>query len=69
MSNDPVLTIDTDDLSEPDEVAQVLSALDALARTTISPVIRVCLEEARADIAHLASAGDETPAAATAEAA
>jgi hypothetical protein len=42
-----------------DGVAQILDALRALARDAPSPVIRLCLEEAGKDIAHLAGVGDE----------
>jgi hypothetical protein len=42
-----------------DEVAPILDALRALAQNAPSPVIRLCLEEARRDIAHLAGVGDE----------
>jgi hypothetical protein len=42
-----------------DGVAQILNALRALARDAPSPVIRLCLEEAGKDIAHLAGVGDE----------
>jgi hypothetical protein len=38
---------------EADEVDVVLRALDGLLRSTGSPVVRACLEEARDDIAHL----------------
>jgi hypothetical protein len=40
-------------------VAHILDALRALAQNAPSPVIRLCLEEARRDIAHLAGIGDE----------
>jgi hypothetical protein len=55
--------------TERDEVAQILDALRALALNAPSPVIRLCLEEAWKDIAHLASVGDEYQDAADAEAA
>ena len=42
-----------------DEVQQILKTLKQLAETAPTPVIRICLEEARQDIAHLAAAGDE----------
>jgi hypothetical protein len=42
-----------------DKVQQILNTLKQLAETAPTPVIRVCLEEARQDIAHLAAAGDE----------
>jgi hypothetical protein len=42
-----------------DEVAHILDALRALALNAPSPLIRLCLEEARKDIAHLAGVGDE----------
>ena len=44
---------------ERDAVAQILAALRALARDAPSPMIRLCLEEAGKDIAHLAGVGDE----------
>jgi hypothetical protein len=53
-----------------DEVERILDALRELTEQAPSPVVRVCLEEARQDIAHLAGAGneyevhDEQPAAA-----
>ncbi len=40
-----------------DEVGQVLSALRDLSQKVSSPMIRVCLESARDDIAHLAGSG------------
>ena len=43
--------------AERDEVEQILATLRALAQDAPSPVIRLCLEEARQDIAHLAGAG------------
>jgi hypothetical protein len=52
-----------------DEVAPILDALRMLASNAPSPVIRLCLEEARRDIAHLAGVGDEHQDAADAEAA
>jgi hypothetical protein len=42
-----------------DAVAQILDALRTLARGAPSPVIRLCLEEAGKDIAHLAGVEDE----------
>jgi hypothetical protein len=45
--------------TERDGVARILDALRVLASNAPSPVIRLCLEEARKDIAHLAGAGDE----------
>ena len=44
---------------ERDAVAQILAALRALARDAPRPMIRLCLEEAGKDIAHLAGVGDE----------
>jgi hypothetical protein len=58
-------TVDT----EGDEVASILDALRMLASSAPSPVIRLCLEEAQKDIAHLAGRGDEYRDAADAEAA
>jgi hypothetical protein len=43
---------------EGDEVEEVLAALHELARKVSSPMIRVCLESARDDIAHLSGRGD-----------
>jgi hypothetical protein len=51
------------------EVGQILDALRALALNAPSPVIRLCLEEARKDIAHLAGVGDDYQDAAEAKAA
>jgi hypothetical protein len=45
--------------AERDEVEQILDALQTLAPNAPGPVIRLCLEEARQDIAHLAGVGDE----------
>ncbi len=45
-----------------DEAAHVLKTLQELIDTVTSPVIRACLEEAHADIAHLT--GPEDPPAA-----
>ena len=42
-----------------DEVDEVLSELRQLWQRVASPVIRECLEGVRADIAYLASTGDE----------
>jgi hypothetical protein len=42
-----------------DEVAQVLLALHELEKRVSSPIIRVCLEEVRWDIAHLANGSVE----------
>ena len=44
---------------ERDAVAQILDALRNLARDAPSPVIRLCLEEAAKDVAHLAGVGGE----------
>jgi hypothetical protein len=52
-----------------DEVVPILDALRALAQNAPSPVIRLCLEEAWKDIAHLAGVGDEDQDAGKAEAA
>jgi hypothetical protein len=41
----------------PDEVAEVLLALHELEKRVSSPIIRLCLEEARCDIAHLVGVG------------
>jgi hypothetical protein len=46
-----------------DEVDQVLAALRVLKKQVTNPVVRECLEAARSDIAHLATALDEPPAA------
>jgi hypothetical protein len=43
---------------EHDEVQRILDALQQLARRAPSPVVRLCLEEARRDIAHLAGVDD-----------
>jgi hypothetical protein len=43
-----------------DEAAPILDALRTLALNAPSPVIRLCLEEARKDIAHLAGLGTRT---------
>ena len=43
---------------ETDEVAEVLAALRDLRQRVANPVVRVCLEEAHDDIAHLTGAGD-----------
>ena len=45
--------------AESEDVRQILDALRSLARNAPSPVIRLCLEEARRDIAHLAGVGGE----------
>jgi hypothetical protein len=45
--------------TERDEVAQILDALRMLALNAPNPVLRLCLEEARKDIAHLAGVGDD----------
>jgi hypothetical protein len=52
-----------------DEVAPILDSLRALAKNAPSPVIRLCLEEAWKDIAHLAGVGDDHQDAAESEAA
>jgi hypothetical protein len=44
----PALAVETSD-----EVDEVLTALRGLLERTGSPVVRVCLEEAHDDIAHL----------------
>ena len=54
---------------ERDEVAPILDALRALASNATSPAIRLCLEEARRDIAHLTGVGDECEDTGEAEAA
>jgi hypothetical protein len=41
--------------TEQDEVGFVLSALRELQEKVTSPIIRTCLEEVQADIAHLAA--------------
>jgi hypothetical protein len=38
-----------------DETEHVLATLDTLLQTVSSPIVRVCLEEARDDIVHLTS--------------
>jgi hypothetical protein len=38
---------------EPDEAAETLAVLESLLRSVTNPAFRVCLEEARDDIAHL----------------
>jgi hypothetical protein len=45
-----------------DEVDEVLRALRQLRDRTSSPVIRACLDAARADIVHLASSADRSAA-------
>ena len=40
-----------------DETEEALAVLRALSKRTTNPVIRACLEEAAADIAHLTSCG------------
>ena len=45
---------------EQDEVDEVLTALRRLYQKISSPIIRACLEAARADIAYLADAGEES---------
>ena len=44
---------------EADEAAHVLETLQGLIDTVTSPVLKTCLEEAHADIAHLT--GPEDP--------
>ena len=46
-----------------DEVDEVLAALRVLKKQVTNPVVRECLEAARSDIAHLATALDEPAAA------
>jgi hypothetical protein len=55
--------------TEADDVTRILEALRALARDAPSPVVRLCLEEARKDIAHLTGVADEYRHGAGAEAA
>jgi hypothetical protein len=55
---------------EPDEVGHLLDALRNLARNASSPPVpRLCLEETRKDIAHLAGVDDPYQTASEAEAA
>ena len=42
---------------EGEEIDRVLAALRQLAAEVSSPVVRLCLQEAHADIAHLAAHG------------
>jgi hypothetical protein len=44
---------------ERDEVADVLTALRVLSQKVASPMIRVCLQAAHDDIAHLVGTGAE----------
>jgi hypothetical protein len=55
----PSFIVGNDLGNEQDEVQQVLDGLAALAQTTSSPIIRLCLEEASRDIAHLVGAVDD----------
>jgi hypothetical protein len=50
------------DLAEPDDVREVLAALQRLAGRTTHPVVRACLEQAHDDILHLPACGDEVQA-------
>jgi hypothetical protein len=45
----------TDAVEGLNETESILATLDALLQTVSSPIVRVCLEEARDDIAHLSS--------------
>lgn len=40
---------------ETDEVTEILTGLQQMANQTTSPMVRVCLEDAIEDIAHLTS--------------
>jgi hypothetical protein len=46
----------------PDDLQEVLAALQLLAEQTRHPVVRACLEQAHDDIVHLVSPGDEAQA-------
>jgi hypothetical protein len=59
MSKQPSFIVGNDPENDPDEAQQVLDGLAALAQTTSSPIIRLCLEEASWDIAYLAGAADD----------
>ena len=50
---------------EPDEADETLAVLESLLRNVANPVLRVCLKEARDDIAHFAGR-DPGPSEATA---
>ena len=47
---------------ERDEVSEVLTALRLLSEKVASPMIRVCLQAAHDDIAHLVGTGAEVEA-------
>jgi hypothetical protein len=53
-------------VAERDEIDAVLTVLEGLLRSVSIPVVRTCLEEARADVAHLtgrdATEGEDQPA-------
>lgn len=46
----------------PDEAARVLQSLQELIQAVSSPILKVCLQEAHADIAHLVGAEDQAEA-------
>lgn len=46
-----------------DETGQILHSLAQLIQTTSNPIVKVCLEEAYEDIAHLTYTGGESEAA------
>ncbi len=49
------------EFAEPDEIAELLSALRSLTRQTCHPVVRACLQQAHDDITHLTSCDDQPP--------